>query len=1074
MNDVIVADKNNELIKAFELADNIVTKNYLDKLQNLKPVRMPSELADKIGKSARVFKIDKLVYDPDENNLQRLVTTYAAAAGFGSNIAMIIDSDGLKVDLYLGTCAAEQLNDVSARTNSLYKNFVGNFPGSLRRYETVLQDNDVLESLLEKATSEEMNIACVSGIASARDENDDDNSIDIQGIEKLIDTMHGNPFTAIIIANLIDNKTLADIKAEYEILYSKLVPFAQSELSFSEGTSDTVSTSLGESLSQSVTKTKSSSLSVGSSHSTAHTRGESTSHTDTVGVSSSTGVNAGLSFGGVAYAGVSQSVSTSYSHSYSRTTSLSDTTTVGTSRNITDTTGTSDTSGTTTTKTEGNSQSVSSGKSIQIRYENKTVKQLLERIDLQLERIKQSENFGVFAVAAYFSAKDSMITGMAASAYKSIISGTDTHVEAARINMWKNEEAYAIKLYLKHLRHPVFKLYDQFVTPASIVSGKELAIQMGLPQKSVNGISVIQSASFGRNIETDAKDKRTISIGNLYHMGKDVRTGNNKINVNLDVNSLAMHTFITGSTGSGKSNAVYTLLDKLMNTRCEGTKNRNIKFLVIEPAKGEYKDRFGSYRGENVHVSVYGTNPKKSPLLRINPFSFPDDIHVLEHIDRLIEIFNMCWPMYAAMPAILKDSVERAYISCGWNLVRSVSKYHDESGEPLFPTFSDVLEQINIVMNESAYSADSKGDYSGALCTRVRSLTNGIYGQIFSSDEISSAELFDENVIVDLSRVGSAETKAMIMGILVLKMQEYRMANRDGANQPLKHVTVLEEAHNLLRRSSASGSGDAGGSLMEKSVEMLANAIAEMRTYGEGFIIADQSPGLMDVSVIRNTNTKIILRLPDLDDRMLVGKAASLNDSQIEELSRLPTGVAAIYQNNWTEPILCHIEHEEHNLKPYAYMSDDSVFSTDPWVYRLVDFILMPFSEREKIDKPYVEKLRKSVFNQGLSAYLKISILRCIDSKNIEEVRELRGRIVFALFNSRTALELSRSTNIEVWCSTMLAHLEPSVDEFSQQHQEKILALIAREKAIADRTSDDADLLNRLIVHLSKGELQLQ
>ena len=28
------------------------------------------------------------------------------------------------------------------------------------------------------------------------------------------------------------------------------------------------------------------------------------------------------------------------------------------------------------------------------------------------------------------------------------------------------------------------------------------------------------------------------------------------------------------------------------------------------------------------------------PLLKINPFSFPDDIHVLEHIDRLIEIFN--------------------------------------------------------------------------------------------------------------------------------------------------------------------------------------------------------------------------------------------------------------------------------------------------------------------------------------------------------------------------------------------------------------------------------------------------
>ena len=74
---------------------------------------------------------------------------------------------------------------------------------------------------------------------------------------------------------------------------------------------------------------------------------------------------------------------------------------------------------------------------------------------------------------------------------------------------------------------------------------------------------------------------------------------------------------------------------------------------------------------------------------------------------------------------------------------------------------------------------------------------------------------------------------------------------------------------------------------------MLANSIAEMRTYGEGFIIADQAPGLLDMSVIRNTNTKIVLRLPDISDRELVGRAASLNDNQILELSKLKTGVAA-------------------------------------------------------------------------------------------------------------------------------------------------------------------------------------
>ena len=166
--------------------------------------------------------------------------------------------------------------------------------------------------------------------------------------------------------------------------------------------------------------------------------------------------------------------------------------------------------------------------------------------------------------------------------------------------------------------------------------------------------------------------------------------------------------------------------------------------------------------------------------------------------------------------------------------------------------------------------------------------------------------MFDENVIVDLSRIGSSETKSFIMGLLVMKLQEYRMSSAAAGNQPLQHITVLEEAHNILKRTSTEQSSETAN-VLGKSVEMLANSIAEMRTYGEGFIIADQLP-LMDMSVIRNTNTKIILRLPDLSDRELVGKAAGLNDEQIIELSRLKTFVAAVYQNNWLEPVLCNID----------------------------------------------------------------------------------------------------------------------------------------------------------------------
>ena len=135
---------------------------------------------------------------------------------------------------------------------------------------------------------------------------------------------------------------------------------------------------------------------------------------------------------------------------------------------------------------------------------------------------------------------------------------------------------------------------------------------------------------------------------------------------------------------------------------------REVTFSDLTPEEESqlYKNAFGQFSD----VSVYGTSPKKTALLKINPFSFPEDVHILEHLDRVVEIFNVCWPMYAAMPAILKEAIEKAYVSTGWDLTLS-----ENSKGRKFPNSADILEQIETVINESKYSADSKGDYSGAL-----------------------------------------------------------------------------------------------------------------------------------------------------------------------------------------------------------------------------------------------------------------------------------------------------------------------------------------------------------------------
>ena len=547
-------------------------------------------------------------------------------------------------------------------------------------------------------------------------------------------------------------------------------------------------------------------------------------------------------------------------------------------------------------------------------FTNYAIQDMLEVLKKQMQRLDQSATLGMWEFSAYFLSKSQTIANNAAHMYLSLTQGNESYLSQAAVNFWENNgetenDIDQMMTFLKRLQHPEFvldrmeenwEMYPPHVNATVCLTGREIAYAMNLPKKSVSGIPVLESVAFGRDVQYSDRpvEQEDIEIGKIYHMRKT-----EDIPVRLNLKSFCSHMFVTGSTGAGKSNFIYNVLN--MGEECE----EPYKFLVIEPAKGEYKHVFGNRED----VFVYGSNAAKTPLLRLNPFSFPKDVHVLEHIDRLIEIFNVCWPMYAAMPAVLKSAVEKAYTDCGWNLELSENAY----GDNLYPCFADVARNVKTIIDSSEYDAENKGAYKGSLLTRLQSLTTGIYRMIFNSDEIPAKSLFDENVIVDLSRVGSVETKSLLMGILILKLQEYR-SEQESINAPLKHVTVLEEAHHLLKRTSTEQVSESSN-LLGKSVEMLSNAIAEMRTYGEGFIIADQAPGLLDMAVIRNTNTKVILRLPDQSDRELVGKAAGLTDNQITELVKLPCGVAAVFQNEWIQPVLCKINKFNNSAEKYRY-----------------------------------------------------------------------------------------------------------------------------------------------------------
>lgn len=642
-------------------------------------------------------------------------------------------------------------------------------------------------------------------------------------------------------------------------------------------------------------------------------------------------------------------------------------------------------------------------------FTNYNVKHMLDQLEVQVKRLEQSTALGMWDFAAYVLSGDYNTAVNVAHMYLSLTQGNDSYLEQSAVNVWTNDDqVQAIVGWLQALQHPVFSLSEDLdanlamfptpVTAAIPVSGEELAHALNFPQTSVPGLPVYECVPFGREVIPKAASD-SVLLGKIYHM-RQVE----KASVSLDPKELASHVFVTGSTGSGKSNAIYTLLHGLcLQSEDPGSPG----FLVIEPAKGEYKEVLGGYP----QVQVYGTNPRKTSLLKINPFSFPEDIHVLEHIDRLIEIFNACWPMYAAMPAVLKAAVEQAYLNCGWSLSSSTCC----NTQPTFPTFYDVMRALPDIVDEKGFSRDTQGDYKGALLTRLESLTNGINGEVFCAhDEISNKDLFDGRVIVDFSRVGSSETKALLMGILILKLQEYRMAQRSGGksrtNNDLQHITVLEEAHNLLRRTTTLQTQESSN-LQGKSVEMLTNAIAEMRTYGEGFIISDQAPGLLDMAAIRNTNTKLIFRLPDEEDRALVGKAAALTEDQITELSRLETGVAAVYQSHWLEPVLCKVDYfdpEKQKKFPYTVPG----FSTDSLTEEICRSLLPDTAGGVGAERENVDQIKLWINRQKVGSSVRQLLCRyLLDKKPL--LPEEKRYILYCLIKGKRILQYCHTASVE-------------------------------------------------------------
>ena len=987
---------------ALNLVDDVVLKSYLKRLDSMDIASMPE--AEGVDSSIVLFKINRMVYEEDEFATDKFISAISSMSFADCSVFLVIDGYRDKTDFYLGVKNNDPKRTTASVADTFKSSLVGQFPG-INIDDCSIVEKGKKSSLQEQVLRRISNASSLSsyvGIPAFKDEDGKyDNKNYVQGTEKLAQAMQGKRYTAIILASNLTTDVVTEIRNGYETIYSQLSPMSTQQLAYS--TNESLANAINRS--KGVTQGKTKTQTIGESHTNGTSNSHSKSDSETkksktaVGCSvlggvlsvvgfglSATGAGAAIGIPLIAAGGAMSAVGATGKSKTSGTTD-----TYGTSQSDTENRSMSDAESHSETFTDslGKTATIGSSKNYTLTIHNKHIEELMKRIDQELERISMSESTGLWSVASYFFSYDNDFASAesAATIFKSIMQGEESGVETSAINSWidNSQKMKMLTNSVCHLSHPVFRNNltvngeNIKVENSSLLSSKELAMLLSLPHKSVPGFPVVEHVSLAKEVirNNESLMKREVSLGCIFDLGK-AYTENR---VKLDVKSLTQHVFVTGSTGCGKSETIYKLINE--------TKQVGTKFLVIEPAKGEYKNVFGD-------VNVFGTNPLIMPLLRINPFSFPTGVHVLEHIDRLTEIFNVCWPMYSAMPAVLKKAMLDAYESCGWDLRLSVNRL--SRGEDVYPSFLDLFLSLEKVITESAYSEEVKSNYSGALLTRVESLTNGLNGEIFSVNELSNMVLFDENCIIDLSRVGSQETKSLIMGILIMRLSEYRMTGANTPNSALKHLTVLEEAHNILKRVSTEQSQE-GSNMAGKSVEMITNAIAEMRTYGEGFVIVDQSPTSVDKAAIKNTNTKIVMRLPDEDDRKVSGKAAGMNDKQIDEIAKLPTGVAVVYQNDWVSPVLCKIDRMENSRVIFNEQKDSILeLNSENDINYIIEFLLA--GQTENTQKAFdIIQIEKSVRAFNMPSKVRMALL--------DTIEEYKKNNHISLWNSVSIYDLS-------------------------------------------------------------------
>lgn len=404
----------------------------------------------------------------------------------------------------------------------------------------------------------------------------------------------------------------------------------------------------------------------------------------------------------------------------------------------------------------------------------------------------------------------------------------------------------------------------------------------------IPGYEILQSI----RKETDA---RINTQGKTIGIGREWFRADRSIEVSLE--NLKKHMFVSGVSGSGKTTAILNLLIQLWG-------DLGIPFLIIEPAKTEYrilkvlkesKQPNAKKLAKDLQIYTLG-NETISPF-RFNPFEFPNNISLNEHISSIESCFRGAIPMFNPLPAILAESLENIYDQLGWMGT-------DTGGTDLeIPTMLDLFNELEEVFLNKEYDSEVKGNLKSAIEVRIGQLLRRSIGPMFNAKRSfpDINHLMQAPVVLEMDYLNEDQANLMTMFILASIREHIRASRQLGSS--LQHVIVLEEAHNIVGKVSEQVSTEDNANPKIEATKYLSRFLAEVRALGEGLVVADQLPSAMAPEVIKNTNVKLIHRIVAADDREEIGYTMLLEQEMYEDMARIPPGESYLFMEGMYKPI---------------------------------------------------------------------------------------------------------------------------------------------------------------------------